>query len=85
MLSFFVDNGERSTQITNKKQSGSEKKEDVTLNLKRFIKEEIKIKISFHMQVTLPAYHPEVRILKIKIYYIIFNRTTNKTDLHPFF
>jgi hypothetical protein len=42
MLSFFVDNGVRSMQITNKKEKGDEKKEDVILNLKVFIKEEKK-------------------------------------------
>ena len=46
MLNFFVDNGVRSMQITNKKQKGGEKEEDVILNLKGFITEEKNI--SFH-------------------------------------
>jgi len=37
MLSFLVDNGVRSTQISNKKEKESEKKWDVNLNLKGFI------------------------------------------------
>jgi hypothetical protein len=41
-------------------------------------------KTSIHAQFTLPACHPAVRMLKIQIYQIISNRTTDKTGLRPF-
>jgi hypothetical protein len=43
-----------------------------------------KKKTSIHAQFTLAACHPAVRMLKIQIYHLISNRTTDKTGLRPF-
>jgi hypothetical protein len=83
MLSFFVDNGVRSTQIANKEEKESQKNWDVNLNFKGFISRRKK-KIHFHTQFTLLACQTEVRMLKIQIYYLISNSTTNKTGLRSF-